>query len=672
MTEPNKPTERDDRMSSEDYEHLLDRYEYSTKEITMGKVLKGRVIKRTPTHVLVDVGFKTEGLIPNEDFADPQVLEALQPGDEIETMLEKTDLKDGYLVLSKRRADAIRAVENLDLAFERGQTVTGAIVEKTRGGFNVDVGILAFLPDSHVDIRPVKDPASLVGQTFKFRVIKFDRKTENAVLSRKLVLQDERERRKRHVFGSLAKGQRIKGRVKSLTNFGAFVDIGGIEGLLHVSDISWGKSAHPSEHLAVGQEIEVVVLDFNEKEEKISLGLKQLTPDPWANIAEKYKAGQKVAGKVSSLTDFGAFVELEKGVEGLVHISDLTWSRKLIHPKKVLSPGQEVVVTILDVNPQTKRISLGLKQASPHPLETFRQQHGVGSRVKGTVTSLTDFGAFVEVEKGIEGLVHISDLTWSRKLVHPKKVLSPGQEVVVTVLDVNPQTKRISLGLKQASPHPLETFRQQHGIGSRIKGVVTSLTDFGAFVEVEKGIEGLVHISDISWEKIKHPSEKLRPGQEVEAIVLNIDVDKQKVSLGMKQLEGDIWEDFFSRQKIGDIVKVKIVRLTDFGAFVEIVPGIEGVVFTAELDEKKLEKPSDAFAVGDERNAKIVKMNPKAKKISLSFKQAVYDMEKKDFQRFMETQNDRMTLGDIMKDQLKGLKAPLKGTKGTKKEDAHD
>jgi small subunit ribosomal protein S1 len=582
MTEPNKPTERDDRMSSEDYEHLLDRYEYSTKEITMGKVLKGRVIKRTPTHVLVDVGFKTEGLIPNEDFTDPRALEALKPGDEVETMLEKTDLDDGYLVLSKRRADAVRAVDELDKAFERGQTVTGTIVERTRGGFNVDVGLMAFLPESHVDIRPVRDPASLIGQTFKFRVIRFDRKTENAVLSRKLVLQDEREKKKRHIFGTLVKGQTIKGRVRSLTNFGAFVDIGGIEGLLHVSDISWGKSTHPSEHLTVGQEIEVVVLDFNEKEEKISLGLKQLTPDPWANIAEKYQPGQRVGGKVSSLTDFGAFVELEKGVEGLVHISDLTWSRKLVHPKKVLSPGQEVVVTILDVNPQTKRISLGLKQASPHPLEAFRQQHGIGSRVKG---------------------------------------------------------------------------------------VVTSLTDFGAFVEVEKGIEGLVHISDISWEKIKHPSEKLQVGQEVETIVLNIDVDKQKVSLGIKQLEGDIWEDFFSRQKVGDIVKAKIVRLTDFGAFVEIVPGIEGVVFTAELDERKLEKPSDAFSVGDERNAKIIKMNPKAKKISLSFKQAVYDMEKKDFQRFMETQNDRMTLGDIMKDQLKGLKAPRKGTK---KEDSHD
>jgi len=582
MTESTKQPDRDDKMSSEDYEILLDRYQFSTKEITMGTILKGRVIKRTPTYVLVDVGFKAEGIIPNEDFTDPKALADLQPGSEVETMLEETDLKDGYLVLSKKRADGLRAIENLGKAFEHGLTVTGTITERTRGGFNVDVGIPAFLPDSHVDIRPVKDASALVGQTFKFRVMKFDRRTENAVLSRRLLLQNEREEKKRRVFGNLVKGQKLTGQVKSLTNFGAFIDLGGIEGLLHVSDISWGKSTHPAEHLSAGQEVEVVVLDFSERDEKISLGLKQLTPDPWANIAEKYQAGQKITGKVSSLTDFGAFVELEKGVEGLVHISDLTWSRKLVHPKKVLSPGQEVVVTILDVNPTTKRISLGLKQASPHPLETFKQKHGVGARVKG---------------------------------------------------------------------------------------VVTSLTDFGAFVEVEKGIEGLVHISDISWERVKHPSEKLQPGQEVETLVLNIDVDKQKVSLGMKQLEGDIWEDFFGRQKAGDIVKVKIVRLTDFGAFVEIIPGIEGVIFTSELDEKKLEKPSDAFAVGDERNAKIIRLNPKAKKISLSFKQALYDVEKQDFQRFMESQNDRMTLGDIMKDQLKGISAPKKRTK---KEDSHD
>jgi len=582
MTESTKQPDRDDNISSEDYENLLDRYQFSTKEITMGTILKGRVIKRTPTYVLVDIGFKAEGIIPNEDFTDPKALADLKPGSEVETMLEETDLKDGYLVLSKKRADGLRAIENLGQAFEHGRTVTGTITERTKGGFNVDVGIPAFLPESHVDIRPVKDASALIGQTFKFRVMKFDRRTENAVLSRRLLLQNEREEKKRRVFGKLVKGQKITGQVKSLTNFGAFVDLGGMEGLLHVSDISWGKSIHPAEHLSAGQEVEVVVLDFSERDEKISLGLKQLTPDPWANIAEKYQAGQKITGKVSSLTDFGAFVELEKGVEGLVHISDLTWSRKLVHPKKVLSPGQEVVVTILDVNPTTKRISLGLKQASPHPLETFKQKHGVGARVKG---------------------------------------------------------------------------------------VVTSLTDFGAFVEVEKGIEGLVHISDISWERVKHPSEKLQPGQEVETLVLNIDVDKQKVSLGMKQLEGDIWEDFFGRQKAGDIVKVKIVRLTDFGAFVEIIPGIEGVIFTSELDEKKLEKPSDGFAVGDERNAKIIRLNPKAKKISLSFKQALYDIEKQDFQRFMESQNDRMTLGDIMKDQLKGISAPKKRTK---KEDSHD
>jgi small subunit ribosomal protein S1 len=582
MSDPTKQPDRDDKMSSEDYEHLLDRYQFSTKEITLGKILKGRVIKRTPTHILVDIGFKTEGAIPVEEFSDPKAVAELRAGSEIEAMLEKTDLKDGYLILSKRRADIVRALDLLERAYTHNTWVTGTIVEKTRGGFSVNVGIPAFLPESHVDIKVVRDPSSLIGQSFKFKVMKFDRKSENAVLSRKLLLQDEREKKKRKVFSHIAKGQKLTGHVKTLTNFGAFVDLGGIEGLLHISDMSWGKINHPSELLTVGQEVEVVVLDFNEKDEKISLGLKQLTPDPWANIAEKYQAGQKIAGKVSSLTDFGAFVELEKGVEGLVHISDLTWSRKLVHPKKILSSGQEVVVT---------------------------------------------------------------------------------------VLDVNPTTKRISLGLKQASPHPLEVFKQKHGIGARVKGVVTSLTDFGAFVEVEKGIEGLVHISDISWEKLKHPSEKLQPGQEIETLVLNIDVDRQKVSLGIKQLEGDIWEDFFNRQQVGDIVKVKIVRITDFGVFVEIVPGIEGVVFTSELDEKKIEKPSDGFSVGEERNAKIIRLNSKAKKISLSFKQAQFDIQKQEFQKYMDSQDDRMTLGDIMKDQLKNLNA-LK--RGTKKEGSHD
>jgi small subunit ribosomal protein S1 len=438
------------------------------------------------------------------------------------------------------------------------------------------VGLDVFLPDSHADIRMVREPEKLVGQSFKFKVIKFDRKTENAVVSRKLFLQDEREKKKRRVFGRLVKGEKIKGHVRSLTSFGAFVDLGGVEGLLHISDMSWGKIGHPSELFENGQEVEVVILDFNEKDERISLGYKQLTPDPWADIRNKYAVGQKTKGKVVSLTDFGAFVELEKGVEGLVHISDLSWSRKLIHPRKLLSAGEEVVVSILDINPETKRISLGLKQATPHPLEVLRQKYSPGARVKGKITSITDFGAFMEVEPGVEGLIHVSD---------------------------------------------------------------------------------------ISWEKVKHARDKLEVGQEVEAVILNIDVERQKVSLGIKQLEGDIWEDFFNRQKVGDLVKVRIVRIAEFGVFVEITPGIEGVVFLSELDEKKIENAAEAFSIGEERNAKIIKLNPREKKISLSFRLAQLEMQKLEYQKYISSQDNRLTLGDIMGDRFKKISPPKKAAK---------
>ncbi|OGD18524.1 MAG: 30S ribosomal protein S1 [Candidatus Aminicenantes bacterium RBG_16_63_16] len=575
MPELKKPADKDDKLSSEDYEQLLDKYQFSAKEVSAGKIVRGRVIKVTAQSVLVDIGFKSEGVIPVEEFEEDEV-KKLKPGDEIEATLERNDAKEGYLVLSKKGADTIRAVDQLEKAYSSHGWVTGRIKDRTRGGFMVNVGIDAFLPESHADVRMVREPDKLVGQTFKFKVIKFDRKTENAVLSRKLFLQDEREKKKKRVFGKLVKGEKIKGQVRSLTSFGAFVDIGGIEGLLHVSDMSWGKIGHPSELFAAGQEVEVVVLDFNEKDEKISLGYKQLTEDPWKSVQQKYAPGQKVNGRVVSLTDFGAFVELEKGVEGLVHISDLSWSRKLIHPKKLLTVGEEVTVTVLDVNPDTKRISLGLKQSSPHPLEMLRQKYSPGARVKGKITSITDFGAFLEIEPGIEGLIHVSDIT---------------------------------------------------------------------------------------WEKIRHPSQRLEVGQEAEAVILNIDVDKQKVSLGIKQLGGDIWEDFFSRQKVGDLVKVRIVRIVDFGVFVEITPGIEGVVFLSELDEKKIDNAAEAFSVGEERNAKIIKMNPREKKISLSFRLAQLEMQKLEYQKYISGQDQRHTLGDIMRDQLKNFGSSKKGNK---------
>ncbi len=580
MSELTKNTNKEDNISSKEYEDLLDQYQFSAKELSPGKLLKGKVIKVTPTHVLVDVGSKSEGIIPLEEFGDTKDINALEPGSEIEAILEKSNLREGYLYLSRKRAIEQKALDNLETAFLRSNWIVGKITNKIRNGFSVNVGIETFLPDSHADVRPVKDPEKIIGNIYKFKVIKFDRKSENAVLSRKLLLQDEREKRKKRVFDQLSRGKKIRGKIKSLTNFGAFVDLGGIEGLLHISDMSWGKINYPSEIFETGQDIEVVILDFDEKEEKISLGYKQLIPDPWQTIETRYFTGQKITGKVVGLTDFGAFVELEPGVEGLVHVSDLTWSRKLVHPKKILAVGEEVTVTILNLDPETKRISLGLKQVSPHPLEVFKQTYSPGSRVKGTVTSITDFGAFMEVEKGIEGLIHISD---------------------------------------------------------------------------------------ISWEKIKHSSDKLKAGDEIEAIILNIDVDKQKLSLGIKQLEGDIWEDFFERHKVGDLVNVKIVRLVSFGIFVEIIPGIEGVVFLSELDEKKIEDPAEIFSLGEEKLAKIIKLSQKDKKISLSFKQAQFELQKMEYQKYVRSQDGRHTLGDIMKDQLKTISTPKKTTKKKEK-----
>ena len=571
MSEITKKEE--ENLSSKDYENLLDQYQFNAKEIAPGKIIKGKIIKVTSTHALIDIGSKSEGIIPMEDFTNILDKSEIHPGDNIEAIVERSDLKEGYLVLSHKRAIAFKALNNLERAYNYQTWITGKIIEKIKNGYTVNVGIDTFLPDSHADVRAVKEPEKLIGNKYKFKVIKFERESENAVLSRKFFLQDEREKRRVQVFSQLSQGQKIKGQVKSLTNFGAFIDLGGVEGLLHISDMSWGRINHPSEIFKVGEKAEVVVLDFNEKEEKISLGYKQLTPNPWETVGEKYEIGQKIKGKVVSLADFGAFVELEKGVEGLIHISDLTWTRKVVHPKKILTPGEEVTVSILNINPSTKRISLGLKQVMPHPLELLKQKYSPGARVKGTITSITDFGAFMEVEKGIEGLIHISN---------------------------------------------------------------------------------------ISWKKIKHPSEKLKANEEVEAIILNIDVEKQKLSLGIKQLEGDIWEDFFNRQKIGDLVKTKIVRLTDFGAFVEITPGIEGIVFLSELDEQKIEKPEEAFSKGEERIAKIIKLNPRENKISLSFRQAHLELQKLEYQKYLESQDSKLTLGDVFKDHFKQMRSPKK------------
>jgi small subunit ribosomal protein S1 len=568
MDELRSKEQFDGEISPEDYMELIEKYQFKLKDIAEGKIIKGKVVKVGASDVLVDIGYKSEGIVPVEDFVDWDGKLSVKEGDVIDIMVVKIGYKDGYPLLSKKRAEEIIAWNDLEKAYTHNSWIRGKIIKKLKNGYTVDVGVKAFLPNSHIDIKKIKNSTNLIGQEFKFKVLKLDRKSETVVLSYKLYLQDEREKAKRKVFSNLEVGKLIKGKVTSLTNFGAFIDLGGIEGLLHINDMSWGRVNHPSDMFKVGQEVEVVVLNFNEKDEKISLGYKQKTPDPWKNVDEKYKIGQRVKGKVVSLTDFGAFVELEEGVEGLIHVSDLTWSRKQIHPKKVLSPGDIVEVAILNINARAKRISLGLKQTRPHPWKIFS-----------------------------------------------------------------------------------ESYRE----GSIVRGKITKITDFGAFLQVQDEIEGLIHISDISWEKIKHPSEVLHIGQEIEAIILKLDPENQKLSLGIKQLEGDKWEEVFKKYKIGDIVDAKIVRIVNFGVFAEICSGVEGLIHISELSEERIDNPSQHFTVGDIKPAMIIKIDEKEKKMSMSFKKAQQELQKREYKKYVESMRKTATLGDILKNHLKNI-----------------
>jgi small subunit ribosomal protein S1 len=454
--------------------------------------------------------------------------------------------------------------DDVERAYQERRVVVGRVIERVKGGLAVDIGVRAFLPGSQVDLRPVRNLDSLKGQELRMRVIKVNKKRGNIVLSRKAVLEEENAEKKRDTLDTLEEGKVLMGTVKNITEYGAFVDLGGIDGLLHITDMSWGRINHPSEVLSVGDEIRVVVLKFDRESERVSLGYKQLKADPWTTATLKYPTGSRVKGKVVSLTDYGAFVELEEGVEGLIHVSEMSWSKKVKHPSKILAVGQEVECAVLGIDQEAHRISLGLKQVEQNPWSQLVEKYPVGSRIKGKVRNLTEFGAFVEVEEGIDGLIHISDLSWTKR--------------------------------------------------------------------------------------IKHPSEVLKKGDVVEAIVLNIDAENQRLSLGLKQLATDIWDEFFTHHKVGDIVEGKIVRLTNFGAFVELAEGIEGLVHVSELDEKRIDKPEEHFKPGDLFPMKIIKIQEGEKKIGLSIKAVKQDEYQKDLEAYRETAgSDRHTLGDAFR-----------------------
>jgi small subunit ribosomal protein S1 len=512
----------------------------SVGDIEEGEVIRGRVVEVRTGDVIVDIGYKSEGAIPMEEF---RYSGAPKVGDEIEVFLEAKEDSEGLIVLSKDKADKIKVWDQISKAFDAGTPVEGRVVEVVKGGLAVDVGVRAFLPGSQVDLRPVKNLATMLGQTIRAKVIKLNRRRGNVVLSRRAVLETEREEKKKHTLAVLTEGMALTGTVKNITDYGAFIDLGGIDGLLHVTDMSWGRIGHPSEIFQVGDQVEVVVLHFDRETGRVSLGYKQKSSDPWAVVDQRYPSGARVQGKVVSLTNYGAFVELEPGVEGLVHVSEMSWTRRVRHPSKIVNVGDTVEVQVLDVNKATKRISLGMKQVEADPWDSIDDRYKPGMRVQGKVRNLTDFGAFVELEPGVDGLLHISDMSWTRNIGHPSELLKKGQPIETQILNVDRDNKRISLGLKQIQPDPWETVSQRYPMGSRVTGKVVRLTDFGAFVELEPGVDGLLHISQMSNRPIATPADLVNVGDELTLLVIRVDPNERRIGLSLKELAAAVMMD---------------------------------------------------------------------------------------------------------------------------------
>jgi small subunit ribosomal protein S1 len=530
-------------------------FEESLRTVKPGGVVKGRVVGVTSTHVLIDVGYKSEGQIPIHEFTDREGNVTVKVGDDVDVYFDSSESEGGGIVLSRQRAENLKIWEDLEKAFNEGLGVEGQIVGKVKGGFKVDVGVPGFLPGSHVDIRPNRNLDRFVGTKDRFAILKFNRARGNVVVSRRALLEQERDSLKQEILKILEEGVILEGTVKNITGYGAFVDLGGIDGILHISDMSWGRINHPSEIVQVGEKVKVVVLKFDAEKERISLGMKQLNPDPWHTVAEKYPVGSRVQGKVISLMDYGAFVELESGIEGLIHISEMSWTRKVAHPSKILAVGQQVEVVVLNVDPGHRRISLGLKQIMANPWEAAKEQYPVGTVVSGPVRNITDFGIFVGIEEGIDGLVHISDLHWTKKIKHPSELYKKGDVVEAKVLGVNVENERFSLGIKQLAPDPWKVVADRYPVGSKIKGQVTSVPDFGVFVRIEEGVEGLIHVSQLSSERVDKPSSLFKVGDEVEAEVVSIDPADRKIGLSVRALrrteERQEMESYLKREKEG-------------------------------------------------------------------------------------------------------------------------
>ena len=503
----------------------------SLRDFKEGSIVKGRILEIRPREVLVDIGYKSEGVIPASEFDDMNEVEV---GDEVEVLLEKLENEDGMVVLSKEKAAHKQNWDKIVKVFEGDGLIKGKVKAVVKGGLTVNIGVEAFLPGSQIDIVPPKDLQQFVGNTYDFKIVKINDERKNVVLSRREIIEQERAEKRTRFLEIVKVGDTVKGVVKNLTDFGAFIDLDGMDGLLHITDMTWGRLTHPSELLKMGQEIDVVVLDINKEKERVSLGLKQTQRNPWDKIEERFPVGATVRGRVTNLVPYGAFVEIEEGVEGLIHVSELSWTKRITRPSDVLAQGQEIEAVVLGVNKEEQKISLGVRQLEPNPWDAIEHKYVIGSRVMGKIRNMTAYGAFVELEEGIDGMIHVSDLSWTRKINHPSEVLKKNDEIEAIVLDIDKVNQRISLGVKQLDSDPWKEIDQKYKIGDLVHGKVTKLASFGAFVQLQDDIDGLVHISQLSEEHVAKVKDVLKVGQEVEARVIKVDKAERRIGLSIK------------------------------------------------------------------------------------------------------------------------------------------
>ncbi len=559
-----KDFETEEESTDAGRQALLAQYDTTLQGYKEGSIIKGTVVRVTDDDVFVDIHFKSEGVIPRAEFKEA---EEMVPGTVIDVYLEQVENQDGQIILSKQRADFMRVWERIREAFEREEMVTGIITRRIKGGVVVDLfGIEAFLPGSQIDLRQVPDLDSLLNQKMDFKVIKVNKIRRNIVVSRRVVLEQERSKMRDEIIDTLEKGQTREGVVKNITDFGAFIDLGGVDGLLHITDMSWGRVNHPSEVVKLGQRVKVVVLDYNDKKERISLGMKQLSKHPWEDVAAQYPEGTRIKGKVVSVTDYGIFVEIAQGVEGLIHISEMSWTQHIKHPSQLVQVGQEIEAVVLKLDPENEKISLGLKQIQPDPWSNIEDELPIGSKVTGEIRNLAAFGAFIEIKEGVDGLIHVSDMSWTKKINHPSEALKKGDQVECIVLAIDKEKRRISLSMKHLADDPWDSVASEYPAGKDVQVVIARLLDRGAVIELANGVEGFIPISKLTTDSIKHPSEAFKAGDTVPAVVTEIDVNARKMTLSVvdyfKNKEDAEWKSYLEAHKpkpvtLGDVVRIE-------------------------------------------------------------------------------------------------------------------